>query len=53
MSYSSILKGVINFNTISIFEKNAHVAMYQNISRTDSFKFLTQTEFDKFLLART
>ena len=40
MSYSSILKNTISLNAISIFEKNAPVAVYQNISRIDGFKFL-------------
>ena len=40
MSYSSILKSTISLNTINIFEKKAPVAMHQNFSRNDGFKFL-------------
>ena len=39
MSNSSF-KNTVTLITMSIFEKNAHVAVYQNISRIDSFKFL-------------
>ena len=55
MSYSGILKSTIGLNTASIFEKNTLVALDQNISRTDDFKFLNSNRFQisYFLLLRT
>ena len=46
MSYSSIIKSTVSPNTVSIFEKNALVAVCQNISRIDGLRFLNQTEFE-------
>ena len=44
--YSSILKSAIslNTNTISIFEKNASLAVFQSINRIDGFKFLNSNQ---------
>ena len=45
MSYSSFLRSTVSLNTMSIFEKNARVAGYQNICRIDGFKFLNPQTF--------
>ena len=44
MSYSSF-KNTVRLITMSIFEENAHAAVYQNITRIDGFKFLNPNEF--------
>ena len=54
MSYNSILKSTISLNTIIIiFEKNAPVAVHQNIGRIDGFKLLNPDRIFKFLLLPT